>query len=639
MSTDEDSIQRGGPVPTHATTTIRRANFGHLHMDRASKVWEDRFLGNPTSSHSSPHRTASQVIGKRHSFAGRHVSSHFTSSESIPTNLPKSRSQLGSSMTSIKEHLFAMIAPDDNKLCLKFFGTKRAVHLEQQRMFNQHVWIIHPYSCFKIYWNITMLVLLIANLVSLPIAIAFNLRYRSPVWLCYSCCSDALFLVDIVVNFRTGFVRESMADDIVLEPRLIAREYLRKWFTLDIISSLPLDYVLLAFDNGTEQIAQAGQALKIFRLAKLLSLLRLLRLSRLLRYVGEWEKFMNIAGKFIGILKLILLMLLLGHWNACLQFFIPSLMDFPIDSWVAKCRLQNSDWFEQYTWALFKALSHMLCIGYGRFPPNSLCEAWMTAISMMAGATCYALVVGHVAALIQSFDVSKRRYRDKMKQVEEYMSYRKLPRELRNKIVDYYEHRYNGKFFNEVEILQEVSECVRDQIINYNCRSLVAAVPFFKDEDENFVVDVLNRLKFEVFRPDDVIIKYGTFGTKMYFIREGTVDIVIPDGSVVNTLTDGAYFGEIAVLTNIRRTATIQARTYCNLYSLEQQDLFEVLRNYPAIKSKLMNVAGERLQALSKKRIIENCGHLFNNEPQGTARPHTPSKVIHVETEISAEND
>ena len=56
----------------------------------------------------------------------------------------------------------------------------------------------------------------------------------------------------------------------------------------------------------------------------------------------------------------------------------------------------------------------MLCIGYGRFPPNSLCEAWMTAISMMAGATCYALVVGHVAALIQSFDVSKRRYRDKV---------------------------------------------------------------------------------------------------------------------------------------------------------------------------------------------------------------------------------
>ncbi len=68
-------------------------------------------------------------------------------------------------------------------------------------------------------------------------------------------------------------------------------------------------------------------------------------------------------------------------------------------------------------------------------------------------------------------------------------------------------------------------------------------MPFFKGEDENFVCDVLNRLQFEVFQPEDVIIKHSTFGTKMYFIREGTVDIVLPDGTVVNTLTDGTYFG------------------------------------------------------------------------------------------------
>ncbi|VDM25642.1 unnamed protein product [Hydatigera taeniaeformis] len=149
MSTDEDSIQTSGPLSTQATSSVKRSNYKDFHLNRASKVWEDRFLGNSTACHFARHRTASQVIGKRHSFAGRHISSRFTSSESIPTNLLKSRSQIGSSLSSIKEHLFTMIAPDDNKLCLKFFGTKRAVHLEQQRMFNQQVWIIHPYSCFK----------------------------------------------------------------------------------------------------------------------------------------------------------------------------------------------------------------------------------------------------------------------------------------------------------------------------------------------------------------------------------------------------------------------------------------------------------------------------------------------------------
>ena len=48
------------------------------------------------------------------------------------------------------------------------------------------------------------------------------------------------------------------------------------------------------------------------------------------------------------------------------------------------------------------------------------------------------------------------------KQVEEYMIYRKLPRKLRQKITDYYEHRYQGKMFDEQSILAEVNECLRE---------------------------------------------------------------------------------------------------------------------------------------------------------------------------------
>lgn len=147
MSADEDIIQKTGPICSQALT--KRVNGRQFHLNRASKVWEDRFLGNPPPTYFSRYRTSSQVLGKRHSFAGRYVGSRYTSAESIPNNLLKTRSQIGSSMNSIKEHLFTVIAPDDSKICLKFFGTKRAVHLEQQRLFNQHVWVIHPYSCFK----------------------------------------------------------------------------------------------------------------------------------------------------------------------------------------------------------------------------------------------------------------------------------------------------------------------------------------------------------------------------------------------------------------------------------------------------------------------------------------------------------
>lgn len=75
---------------------------------------------------------------------------------------------------------------------------------------------------------------------------------------------------------------------------------------------------------------------------------------------------------------------------------------------------QESFWLEQYSWALFKAMSHMLCIGYGRFPPQSLTDMWLTMLSMICGATCYALFLGHATNLIQSLDSSRRQYREKV---------------------------------------------------------------------------------------------------------------------------------------------------------------------------------------------------------------------------------
>jgi len=56
----------------------------------------------------------------------------------------------------------------------------------------------------------------------------------------------------------------------------------------------------------------------------------------------------------------------------------------------------------------------MLSIGYGRYPPQSLSDVWLTMVSMLSGAICYALFVGHTTALIQSFDTSKRLYREKV---------------------------------------------------------------------------------------------------------------------------------------------------------------------------------------------------------------------------------
>ncbi|XP_065166646.1 potassium/sodium hyperpolarization-activated cyclic nucleotide-gated channel 2 isoform X11 [Atheta coriaria] len=507
----------------------------------------------------------------------------------------------------LKNQLQALFQPTDNKLAMKLFGSKKALMKERIRQKAAGHWVIHPCSSFRFYWDLCMLLLLVANLIILPVAISFFNDDLSTRWIAFNCLSDTIFLIDIVVNFRTGIMQQDNAEQVILDPKLIAKHYLRTWFFLDLISSIPLDYIFLIFNQFQDfgdsfQILHAGRALRILRLAKLLSLVRLLRLSRLVRYVSQWEEvyFLNMASVFMRIFNLICMMLLIGHWSGCLQFLVPMLQGFPSNSWVAINDLQEAFWLEQYSWALFKAMSHMLCIGYGRFPPQSLTDMWLTMLSMISGATCYALFLGHATNLIQSLDSSRRQYREKVKQVEEYMAYRKLPREMRQRITEYFEHRYQGKFFDEECILGELSEKLREDVINYNCRSLVASVPFFANADSNFVSDVVTKLRYEVFQPGDIIIKEGTIGSKMYFIQEGIVDIVMSNGDVATSLSDGSYFGEICLLTNARRVASVRAETYCNLFSLSVDHFNAVLDQYPLMRRTMESVAAERLNKIGK---------------------------------------
>ncbi|XP_051575105.1 potassium/sodium hyperpolarization-activated cyclic nucleotide-gated channel 3-like [Myxocyprinus asiaticus] len=511
--------------------------------------------------------------------------------------------------TFIQRQFGAMLQPGVNKFSLRMFGSHKAVALEQERLKSAGTWIIHPYSDFRFYWDLLMLMLMVGNLIILPVGITFFKDENTPPWIIFNVVSDTLFLVDLVLNFRTGIVKED-STEILLDPKAIRERYLKSWFLVDFVSSIPVDYIFLMVDLEARldsEVYRTARALRIVRFTKILSLLRLLRLSRLIRYIHQWEEIFHmtydLASAMVRIVNLIGMMLLLCHWDGCLQFLVPMLQDFPLDCWVSKNNMVNDTWGVQYSYALFKAMSHMLCIGYGAQAPEGMTDVWLTMLSMIVGATCYAMFIGHATALIQSLDSSRRQYQEKYKQVEQYMSFHKLPADVRQKIHEYYEHRYQGKMFDEENILGELSDPLKEEIVSFNCRSLVANMPLFANADPNFVTTVLTKLKFEVFQPNDFIIREGTIGRKMYFIQHGRVS-VLTRGNKETKLSDGSYFGEICLLTHGRRTASVRADTYCRLYSLSVDSFNEVLEEHPMMRRAFETVAADRLDRIGKKNSI-----------------------------------
>ncbi|KTF83633.1 hypothetical protein cypCar_00040613 [Cyprinus carpio] len=226
-----------------------------------------------------------------------------------------------------------------------------------------------------------MLMFMVGNLIIIPVGITFFKEETSTPWIIFNVVSDTFFLMDLVLNFRTGIVYEENTE-IILDPQKIKKKYLKTWFVVDFVSSIPVDYIFLIVEKGIDsEVYKTARALRIVRFTKILSLLRLLRLSRLIRYIHQWEEIFHmtydLASAVMRIFNLIGMMLLLCHWDGCLQFLVPMLQDFPSDCWVSLNKMVNDSWSDLYSFALFKAMSHMLCIGSRTPGPGGVLIFWI----------------------------------------------------------------------------------------------------------------------------------------------------------------------------------------------------------------------------------------------------------------------
>jgi hypothetical protein len=91
------------------------------------------------------------------------------------------------------------------------------------------------------------------------------------------------------------------------------------------------------------------------------------------------------------------------------------------------------------------------------------------------------------------------------------------------------------------------------------------------------------------------VIRQGDQGDRFYVIREGTVEVA-RDGTPVATLGAGDYFGEIALLRDVPRTATVTARGNVHLLALERADFLEAVTGHPVSREEAETVADRRLR-------------------------------------------
>jgi len=147
---------------------------------------------------------------------------------------------------------------------------------------------------------------------------------------------------------------------------------------------------------------------------------------------------------------------------------------------------------------------------------------------------------------------------------------------------------------------------------------------------EDFLVAIGIRLRPQVHSAQDHILTEGDEAKAMYWLVRGIVAVTSRDGEAVYAeLKPGAFFGEIGVLMNVPRTATIVAKTKCLLLVLKKEDLHAELPRYPDMEKTIRQEAEERLSILQKKR--QESGQstkLVDNSASRLARGAAPGEVL-----------
>lgn len=129
------------------------------------------------------------------------------------------------------------------------------------------------------------------------------------------------------------------------------------------------------------------------------------------------------------------------------------------------------------------------------------------------------------------------------------------------------------------------------EVIN---REVLERIPLFSECDAVLLRSLVMNLRQDKAATGENICTLGEMGQQMYIICRGKVAVLDGNNNELAELDDGDVFGEMSLLMAQPRNATVQAKTDCDLFILDKDDLLRVLKEYPQFAASLLTMAKER---------------------------------------------
>jgi voltage-gated potassium channel len=399
-----------------------------------------------------------------------------------------------------------------------------------------------------------------------PLKLVFNDSYFS--WRFFQADQLAYFLLSMDI-FVSWYKSQKLGWEVPFGEEYKLNLYNKRLIVVDIVSIIPFSWIL------------GIPILELFRLIKMLKVSYYVRVLRL--YEVQISDIITLVFFFYWTI-------ILAHWISC--FWIHLIGINPM-----------YDDYTNYIRAIYWAVTTLTTIGYGDITPEQNNEMIFTMFVQFLGVALYGYIISSISKILLKEDPAKEQYRENINRLNALISYRKLPKDLQNKLRNYYTYLWEKRLgFNEHSFLGSLPPSLRREMLMYLKKDAVEKIPVFKGADSRLITEIAQCLEPMVFTPNDIVFHAGDQAEEMYFIIKGTMQVISADGTILAVLTEGAFFGEMALFMNRTRSATISALSFCDVYMLKKHDVDRVFAKHPAFAKKIREEAEQREKSNKQMR-------------------------------------
>ena len=187
-------------------------------------------------------------------------------------------------------------------------------------------WVLDPTTKQYRRWDMCTFTALVFTAVVTPVEVGFFGDPRLDLLFCVNRVIDLVFITDIFIQFILAYPDPGRGNILIKSSRMIARRYLRTWFVIDLVSSVPFDAL---------GMIPSATYLRRFKPLRLVRLLKLARGAKLKRILARWEAYAVFAVSYatLSVLKLSAMLAIFAHWSACLWGLAAHPMLVGDDAW------------------------------------------------------------------------------------------------------------------------------------------------------------------------------------------------------------------------------------------------------------------------------------------------------------------